>query len=182
MHRNRMLHGWIYDMQLNYFIVKETGKGCFTILLIPPKKKKNRTKVNNEINARNTCINYLHKQVLWGFGSLCILQFIQTFIPLAVFINSTPHSKVYMTPFFKTLADCDTLSVLLLLGFFTVGDQPPIEEVHLSSFISHPWELIGGFGKFVLPRWERSLHQQDSALWHPANQLDSKHLLFFCWK
>lgn len=60
-----------------------------------------------------------------------ILQFIQTFVPLAVFINSTPCCKVYMTPFLKTLEECDTLSALLLLSIFTIGEQPPIEEVHL---------------------------------------------------
>lgn len=147
-----MLQCWIYDMQLKYLIVKERGKDCFTIMLIPPKR--NRTKLNNETNARNARINYLHNEVLWDFGSLCILPFIQTFIPLAVFINRPPYCKVYMTPFLKTLEECDTLSALLLLGIFTTGEQSPIEEC---TFISHPWELIGGFGEFVLPCWERSL-------------------------
>lgn len=88
-------------------------------------------------------------------------------------LTALPVPRFTWLFFFKTLAECDTLSALLLLSFFTIGEQPSIEEVHLSRFISHPWELIGGFGKFVLPRWERSLLQQDSALWHPAHQLDS---------
>lgn len=146
---------WIYDMQLKYFIVKERGKDCFTIMLIL--WKRNRTKLNNETIARNARINYFAQ---WGFVRLwlpvyfAIYSDLRTFVPLAVFINSTPCCQVYMTPFLKNWKSVTHCQPCFCWASSPLGSSLLLKK---STFISHPWELIGGFGEFALPHWERSL-------------------------